>query len=91
MASLNLSLNGPSINSSYQSVVNASLPTGSTASSSTYALWALFSVSAPLASAFALDNTNKESVLKVQSTGGRSDPFRRAESGVDVRSRGGTS
>lgn len=68
MASLNLSTNGPSITKSYQSVVNAPAPTGSAASSATYGQWAVFSVSAPLANAFQ-DAGNKESVLKVQSTG----------------------
>lgn len=66
MASLNLSTNGPSIRSSYQGVVNAPAPPSG--SSPTYAHWALFSVQAPLASAFQ-DAGNKESVLKVQSTG----------------------
>ncbi|KAK9780845.1 hypothetical protein SCAR479_02031 [Seiridium cardinale] len=64
MASLNLSINGPSIKSSYQGVINAS----ASGSSSTYASWALFSVQAPLANAFQ-DSGNKESVLKVQTTG----------------------
>ncbi|KAK5079835.1 actin binding protein [Exophiala xenobiotica] len=68
MASLNLSTNGPSISKSYQSVVNAPPPTGAAASSPTYGQWAIFSVSAPLANAFQ-DSGNKESVLKVQSTG----------------------
>ncbi|KAH6648392.1 hypothetical protein BKA67DRAFT_538432 [Truncatella angustata] len=63
MASLNLSINGPSIKSSYQGVINAS-----TSNSSSFATWALFSVQAPLANAFQ-DSGNKESVLKVQSTG----------------------
>ncbi|KAI0598262.1 hypothetical protein F4775DRAFT_583851 [Biscogniauxia sp. FL1348] len=66
MASLNLSINGPSIKSSYQGVVNAPAPPSG--SSSTYANWALFSVQAPLANAFQ-DSGNKESILKVQSTG----------------------
>jgi hypothetical protein len=70
MASLNLSTNGPSISKSYQSVVNASLPTG-TGASPTYGHWAVFSVSTPLVNAFQQDAGNKESVLKVQSTGGR--------------------
>ncbi|KAI1866385.1 hypothetical protein JX265_007686 [Neoarthrinium moseri] len=64
MASLNLSINGASIRSSYQGVINAS----GAGSSSTYANWALFSVQAPLANAFQ-DAGNKESILKVQSTG----------------------
>ncbi|OLN88534.1 Drebrin-like protein [Colletotrichum chlorophyti] len=65
MASLNLSINGPSIKSSYQSVINGPPPNSS---SPTYAQWALFSVQAPLANAFQ-DTGAKESVLKVQSTG----------------------
>lgn len=69
MASLNLSTNGPSISKSYQSVVNAPPPSGAAAASSTYGQWAIFSVTAPLANAFQ-DSGNKESVLKVQSTGG---------------------
>jgi drebrin-like protein len=68
MASLNLSINGPSIKSSYQGVVSGAAPQSS---SSTYAQWALFSVQAPLANAFQ-DSGNKESVLKVESTGGES-------------------
>ncbi|KAJ5489564.1 hypothetical protein N7539_004454 [Penicillium diatomitis] len=68
MASLNLSTNGPSISKSYQSVVNATLPTGSGASP-TYGHWAVFSVSTPLVNAFQPDAGNKESVLKVQSSG----------------------
>ncbi|KNG84036.1 actin binding protein [Aspergillus nomiae NRRL 13137] len=67
MASLNLSSNGPSIAKSYQAVVNSPPPTSS--SSPTYGQWAVFSVSAPLVSAFQQDTGNKESVLKVQSTG----------------------
>lgn len=66
MASLNLSSNGPSIKSSYQGVINASAPPQG--SSSTYAQWVLLYVQAPLANAFQ-DSGNKESVLKVQSTG----------------------
>ncbi|KAI1166485.1 hypothetical protein F5B18DRAFT_648555 [Nemania serpens] len=66
MASLNLSINGPSIKSSYQGVINA--PAAPAGSSSTYGQWVLLSVQAPLANAFQ-DNGNKESVLKVQSTG----------------------
>lgn len=66
MTSLNLSTNGPSIKSSYQAVVNATLPTSG---SPTYGHWALFSVQAPLLNAF--QNTGaKESVLKVETTGG---------------------
>jgi hypothetical protein len=67
MASLNLSANGPSISKSYQSVVNATLnPT-----SKTYAQWVVFSVSTPLVNAFQQDSGNKESVLKVQTSGGQ--------------------
>ncbi|KAI1190517.1 hypothetical protein F5B17DRAFT_427527 [Nemania serpens] len=66
MASLNLSANGPSIKSSYQGVINAPAPPAD--SPSTYGHWVLLSVQAPLANAFQ-DNGNKESVLKVQSTG----------------------
>ena len=67
MASLNISINGPSIKSSYQGVVNGpALPS----SSSTYAQWALFSVQAPLMNAFQ-DSSAKESILKVESTGGK--------------------
>ncbi|KAL1838661.1 hypothetical protein VTJ49DRAFT_2440 [Mycothermus thermophilus] len=65
MASLNLSINGPSIRSSYQGVINGpALPS----TSPTTARWALFTVQAPLLSAF--QNTGaKESILKVESTG----------------------
>ena len=66
MASLNLSINGPSIKSSYQGVINGP-PLSS--SSPTFAQWALFSVQAPLMSAFQ-DSGAKESILKVESTGG---------------------
>ncbi|EON96868.1 putative amylase-binding protein [Phaeoacremonium minimum UCRPA7] len=65
MASLNLSINGPSIKSSYQSVVNGPAPSSS---SPTFAHWALFSVQAPLLNAFQ-DSGAKESILKVESTG----------------------
>ncbi|GAB7352666.1 hypothetical protein MBLNU459_g3030t1 [Dothideomycetes sp. NU459] len=68
MATLNLSQNGPSIKRSYQSVVDAPAPSGAAAASSTYGQWAVFSVQAPLVSAFQQDSS-KESVLKVQSTG----------------------
>ena len=67
MASLNLSINGPSIKSSYNGVINGPAPSSN---SPTYAQWALFSVQAPLVNAFH-DGGNKESVLKVQSTGGK--------------------
>lgn len=65
MASLNLSINGASIKSSYSGVINGPAPSSS---SPTYGQWALFSVQAPLMSAFQ-DAGSKESVLKVQSTG----------------------
>jgi len=65
MASLNLSTNGPSIKSSYQGVINGP---ALSSTSATAARWALFTVQAPLVSAF--QNTSaKESVLKVDSTG----------------------
>jgi len=70
MSSLNTSTNGPSISKSYLSVVNAPTPSGPAAASPTYGQWAVFSVSAPLANAFQQDAGNKESVLRVQSTGG---------------------
>lgn len=66
MASLNLSINGPSIKSSYNAVVNG--PAHSSGSP-TFAQWALFSVQAPLLNAFQ-DGGAKESILKTQSTGG---------------------
>jgi hypothetical protein len=69
MASLNTSSNGPNITRSYQNVVNAPPPSGTQASSPTYGQWAVFTVAAPLVSAFQGDS-GKESVLKVQSTGG---------------------
>ncbi|KAK4962271.1 actin binding protein, partial [Elasticomyces elasticus] len=68
MATLNLSSNGPSITKSYQSIVNAGPATGAAALSPTYGQWAVYSVAAPLVSAFQQDS-GKESVLKVQSTG----------------------
>lgn len=71
MASLNTSSNGPNITRSYQNVVNAPPPSGTQASSPTYGQWAVFAVAAPLVSAFQGDG-GKESVLKVQSTGGMS-------------------
>ncbi|KAJ4295808.1 actin binding protein [Collariella sp. IMI 366227] len=65
MASLNLSINGPSIKSSYQGVINGP---ALSSSSPTTARWALFTVQAPLVNAF--QNTgSKESILKVDSTG----------------------
>lgn len=69
MATLNLSANGPSIKSSYQKIVNSPPPSGPAASSQTYGQWAVFSVQAPLLSAFQQEG-GKESVLKVQTTGG---------------------
>lgn len=71
MASLNTSQNGPNIKRSYQSIVDAPKPSGPAANSSTYAQWALFTVTAPLVSAFQGDS-GKESVLKVETTGGTS-------------------
>ncbi|KJZ79103.1 hypothetical protein HIM_01254 [Hirsutella minnesotensis 3608] len=65
MASLNLSINGPSIKSSYNGVVSGQPPSSS---SPTYAQWALFSVQAPLINAFQ-DSGAKESILKVENTG----------------------
>ena len=70
MAQLNLSTNGPSISKTYQSIINSPLPSGVASKSPTYGQWALFSVSAPLANAFQQDTGGKESVLKLQSTGG---------------------
>ena len=69
MASLNLSTNGPSIKNSYQKIVESPAPSGPAVSSPTYGQWAVYAVQAPLVSAFQQD-TGKESVLKVQSTGG---------------------
>lgn len=74
-----MSQEGASINRSYQSIVDAQLPTGSAAASPTYGMWALFAVSAPLANAFQQD-TGKESVLKVTSTGGKWLLSQRSES-----------
>ena len=68
MASLNTSQNGSYISTSYQKVVSSPHPVGPAASSSTYAQWALYSVQAPLVSAFQSE-AGKESVLKVQTTG----------------------
>lgn len=70
MATLNLSTNGPSISKSYQSIVNSPAPSGVASKFSTYGQWALYSVSAPLVNAFQKESGGKESVLKVQSTGG---------------------
>ncbi|KAI9652507.1 MAG: hypothetical protein M1829_001523 [Trizodia sp. TS-e1964] len=69
MATLNLSNNGPSISQSYQTVVNSTLTSAPASASQTYAQWAVYSVSAPLISAFTSGSTGKESILKVQSTG----------------------
>lgn len=74
MATLNLSANGPSISKSYQNVVNSSFA-GSDTKSPTYGQWAIFSVSTPLVNAFQKESSNKESVLKVQDTGGKSLPL----------------
>ncbi|KAL8730607.1 MAG: hypothetical protein Q9166_003920 [cf. Caloplaca sp. 2 TL-2023] len=71
MATLNTSTNGPSISKNYQSIVNA--PAAAASKPQPYGQWAVFSVSAPLANAFQPDAGGKESVLKVQSTGARSD------------------
>lgn len=68
MASLNTSQNGAYITNSYQKVVNSQLPSGAAASSPTYGQWVLYSVQAPLVSAFQSES-GKESVLKVQTTG----------------------
>ncbi|KAF2109413.1 hypothetical protein BDV96DRAFT_235592 [Lophiotrema nucula] len=68
MASLNTSSNGPNITKSYQKIVDSPLPSGAQANSPTYAQWAVFTVAAPLVSAFQQDG-GKESVLKVQSAG----------------------
>jgi hypothetical protein len=75
MATLNLSANGPSISKSYQAVVKAANPSGPASSSPTYGQWALFSVSAPLITAFQQDAGGKESVMKVQSSGGTANIF----------------
>jgi len=66
MASLNCSINGPSIRSSYQAVINGPAVSST---SPTAARWALFTVQAPLVSAFQ-NTVAKESILKVESTGG---------------------
>ncbi|KAF1949484.1 hypothetical protein CC80DRAFT_429222 [Byssothecium circinans] len=68
MASLNTSSNGPNITRSYQNVINSPPPSGPQANSPTFGQWAVFTVAAPLVSAFQQDGS-KESVLKVQSTG----------------------
>ncbi|KAL8703510.1 MAG: hypothetical protein Q9201_003320 [Fulgogasparrea decipioides] len=71
MATLNTSINGPSISKSYQSIINA-LPAAASKSASN-GQWAVFSVSAPLASAFQADAAGKESVLKLGSAYRRLD------------------
>ncbi|OCK80968.1 hypothetical protein K432DRAFT_381727 [Lepidopterella palustris CBS 459.81] len=68
MATLNTSTNGPNITRSYQSIVNGQPTSNPAASSPTYGQWAVFTVASPLVSAFQQDS-GKESVLKVQSTG----------------------
>lgn len=68
MSSLNTSSNGPNIKRSYENVVNSPPPSGPQANSPTFGQWALFTVQAPLVSAFQHDG-GKESVLKVQTTG----------------------
>ncbi|KAK5735833.1 actin binding protein [Elasticomyces elasticus] len=65
MSSLNLSANGPAISNSYNKIVNAQAPSSP---SRTYGQWALYTVQAPLVSAFQGDG-GKESVLKLQTTG----------------------
>ncbi|TQS37823.1 hypothetical protein Golomagni_01690 [Golovinomyces magnicellulatus] len=67
MASLNTSTNGPSIKSSYKSIIDGSL--SASFNSPTYGQWAIFSVSTPLINAFQPDRGGKESLLKVQTTG----------------------
>ncbi|KAI9838696.1 MAG: hypothetical protein M1819_005010 [Sarea resinae] len=69
MATLNMSTNGPSISRSYDSIVNSTAPSGSAAKAETYGQWAVFSVSTPLVNAFQRDAGEKDSVLKVQTTG----------------------
>ncbi|KAE9991869.1 hypothetical protein EG327_010747 [Venturia inaequalis] len=69
MSSLNTSANGPSLTSSYNKVINSAPASAGAASSPTYGTWALFTVQAPLVSAFQHDAGGKESVLKVQTTG----------------------
>lgn len=67
MAALNTSTHGPSINKSYQTIVDAPLP-ASASLSPTHAQWAVFSVQAPLANAFQPDS-HQESTLRVQASG----------------------
>ncbi|KAI9719166.1 MAG: hypothetical protein M1828_006348 [Chrysothrix sp. TS-e1954] len=68
MATLNTSSEGQAITRSYESIVNAPIPSGPAASSPTHGQWAIYSVQAPLASAFQQDS-GKDSVLKVFRTG----------------------
>jgi len=68
MSTLNTSQEGGAIQRSYKAIIDAPAPSGAAANSDTYGQWALFSVSAPLASAF--QQSNKDSVLKVQGSGG---------------------
>lgn len=75
MASLNLSINGPSIKSNYNAVVEAPVPSSN---SPTFAKWALFNVQTPLVSVFESSGSN-ESVLKVESTGGKAATPRRSD------------
>lgn len=85
MASLNLSINGPSIKSSYQGVINGP---GLSSTSATAARWALFTVQAPLVNAFQ-SAAAKESILKVESTGGECEdaaPLLRGEPGFRAHS-----
>lgn len=66
MASLDIS---HEIGRSYQALVSSPPPNNP---SSTYAQWAVFSVSTPLTSAFVAASATKASVLKVHSTAGSS-------------------
>jgi len=68
MSTLNTSQEGGAIQRSYKAIIDAPAPSGAAVNSDTYGQWALFSVSAPLASAF--QQSNKDSVLKVQGSGG---------------------
>ena len=69
MATLNTSIEGQAVSKAYQSIVNSPGPANpSAASSPTYGQWAIFSVHAPLVSAFQHAG-NQESVLRVFRTG----------------------
>ncbi|KAL9056141.1 MAG: hypothetical protein Q9162_003102 [Coniocarpon cinnabarinum] len=69
MASLNTSIEGPAINKAYRSVVESPGPANASAASSpTYGQWAIFSVQAPLVSAFQ-NAGSQDSVLRVFRTG----------------------